>query len=910
MHAKNIWLIDGSSYLYRAFYALPPLTTPSGEPTGAVYGVINMLKRLQISHRPDVLCIVFDPPGDTARNALYPAYKANRSAMPDDLKKQVTPLFNIIKAMGLPLLQVDNEEADDVIGTLAMQAKTRGHHVTISTADKDFAQLVCDDIVIQNTMSNKTLDAEGVMEKFGVLPHQIIDFLALTGDTVDNIPGIPKVGPKTAAKWLNTYGSLQNLMQHADEISGKIGDNLRTHLDQLPLYQTLVTIKTSLSLPFDIDAIDACPVDQTKLHTYYHHLHFTKWAKELADAHPAQHTMAQTQRQYLTIDSQDSWQKLRTFLDAAPCYALNLETTSLDVAEAKVVGVAFAGNDFVPCYVPIHHPNDTTSWITEAMLIEALKPHLSDPKRVIVGHHLKYDIGVLAYMGIDVHAQLHDTLLMSYVLSSHQQRHDLKTLGAQHLNQTCTDLATLLQTHDAKAFAELPVAVATQYAALDADMTWQLYQHFQKDLAQQSGIQHVWQHIESPLVPILSAMERHGVLIDPTCLEALSASWGHMCQELEHDAAQLADETFNLASPKQLRHILYEKLSLPVHKKTPKGDPSTSEEALQQLVGTHPLPEIILKHRHLSKLKSTYADPIPKQMHPDTQRVHGHFNQAVTITGRLSSNHPNLQNIPVKTPQGREIRKAFIAPEGHTLLCADYSQVELRVMAHLSQDEKLLEAFERNMDVHSHTAATLFDVGMPQVTSEQRRKAKAINFGLMYGMSAFGLSKQLNIGRAEAQDLIQHYFERYPGVLQYMEATRAYVRKHGYVETLMGRRLYLPAIFDRNKMKQMGAERAAINGPMQGTSADMIKLAMVAIDQTLCTQSMAATMIMQVHDELIFEVALPELKAVATMVSNSMAQALTLTVPLVVNLSQGPSWGEQSPLHLDESQAQRSLLDP
>lgn len=909
MTAKNIWLIDGSSYLYRAFYALPPLTTPSGQPTGAIYGVINMLKRLQIAQKTDVLCVVFDPPGDTARNALYPAYKANRSAMPDDLKQQVAPLFNLIKAMGLPLIQVDNEEADDVIGTLAMQAKKRGYQVHISTADKDFAQLVCPEIVIQNTMSNKTLDAEGVMEKFGVAPTQIIDFLALTGDTVDNIPGIPKVGPKTAAKWLNTYGSIANLIKHADEISGKIGENLRAHIDDLPLYQTLVTIKTALTLPFDIDAITSCPADQTKLLDYYHHLHFTKWAKELAGSHPAQHTHQQSQdRDYTAITDQKSWEKLHSLLDDADSFAIDLETTSLDVATAEIVGVAFAGSHIQPCYVPIHHPDMPDAWLRTDVLLAALAPWLANPEKIIVGHHLKYDMGVLAQHGLEVHAQLQDTLLMSYVLQSHQNRHDLKTLATQYLEKTCVDFETVLSAHQATTFREVPLEAATQYAAHDAAMTWQLYHHFQHLLHGYPGLKNILQNMEWPLIGILSAMERHGVLIDPEWLQQLSTQWGEACETLQAKAEDLAGESFNLASPKQLRTILFEKLSLPVHKKTPKGDPSTSEEALQQLVGAHPLPEVILNYRHLSKLKSTYTDPIPKQMDATTQRVHGTFNQAVTTTGRLSSNHPNLQNIPVKTAQGREIRKAFIAPKGHTLLCADYSQVELRVMAHLSQDEKLLDAFEQQIDVHSHTAATLFDVTIQQVSATQRRQAKAINFGLMYGMSAFGLSKQLNIGRAEAQTLIQHYFERYPGVLQYMEATRAYVRKHGYVETLMGRRLHLPAIFDRNKMKQMGAERAAINGPMQGTSADMIKLAMVSIDQILRTENMAATMIMQVHDELIFEVAQPALKDVATMVANAMANALSLSVPLVVNLTSGPSWGTQSPLHLDDSQAQRRLL--
>lgn len=898
--APTFLLVDGSSYLYRAFHALPPLTNAEGQPTGAIYGVVNMLRRQLRELEPSYVAVVFDPRGETHRHSIYADYKATRLAMPDDLSIQVPILHELIEAMGLPLIIVDRQEADDVIGTLAKLATAKGWHSIISTGDKDLAQLVNDQVTLVNTMSNTSMDIAGVEEKFGVPPEQIIDYLALIGDTSDNIPGIAKVGPKTAQKWLASYGSLDGVVANAAAIGGKVGENLRATLDQLPLYRELVTINVDLPLTNQLEDLCLGEPDIAKQREMFKRLGFNAWLKALPAeemvaqgslfAVPATDVPAATQKSsYQLITTMAAWQDYFAQLKAAEVFVLDAETTSLNVLHAELVGVALCCEVGQAVYVPLAHQYEGVgAQCDQSQVLADLAQLLQDPNKTLVGHNLKYDLGVLANLDIQPSCCLVDTMLMSYVLDSARNRHDLSSLAQGLLDHTMIGFEEALG--DAETFAQVPLVKAVSYAAEDADITWQLYELFAEQLQTVPSLQKILAEIECRLVPVLSRMERAGVLIDSQALAAQSAALAERIATYEQQAHQLIGEDFNLASPKQLQAILFEQLNLPIKVKTPKGQPSTSEEALHALVDEHPLPALILGYRSLSKLKSTYTDKLPQEVDSQTGRVHCSYNQAVTATGRLSSAHPNLQNIPVRSEEGRLIRQAFVAAPGCQLVAADYSQIELRIMAHLSEDAGLLQAFADEQDVHKATAAEVFGVALAEVSDEMRRHAKAINFGLMYGMSAFGLAKQLGVARGEAQAYIDRYFERYPGVQRYMTDIRAQAAEQGYVETLIGRRLYLSGINDRNHARRAAAERAAINAPMQGSSADIIKLAMIEIDRYL--QGSAAKMIMQVHDELVFEVPVGEVESLVAAIVPHMEQALQLKVPLKVDVGIGANWSQ------------------
>jgi DNA polymerase I len=892
-------LVDASSYLYRAFHALPPLTTSHGEPTGAVYGVVNMLRSLLTEYRPRYLAVVFDARGKTFRDDLFAEYKANRPPMPDELAAQVEPLHALVKALGLPLLQVPGVEADDVIGTLARQAAAEGIETLISTGDKDMAQLVGPHVTLVNTMSRSVLDREGVIEKFGVPPERIVELLALMGDSSDNIPGIPKVGPKTAAKWLNEYGSLDALLAGADEIKGKVGENLRANLDTLALSRQLATIHCDVEL--DVRPRDLQPgaADAGQLRNWYTRLEFSRWMAELdarrpnetvhADATPSAPT------DYATILTQAQLDAWLSRLQAAELFAFDTETTSLDYMAARIVGVSFAVKAGEAAYVPLAHdyPGAPEQLDCDAVL-SRLRPLLEDPHCYKVGHHIKYDRNVLANHGITLDGIRFDTMLESYVLDSTAIRHDMDSVALKylgHTNITYEDVAG--KGANQLDFNQVPLEQAAPYAAEDADITLRLHEAMWPILAQSPALEKIYREIELPLVTVLSDMEQTGVAIDTAMLARQSTELAHRIVAIEQEAHREAGQPFNLGSPKQIQEILYDKLQLPVLAKTPKGAPSTAEAVLQDLALDYPLPRLILEYRSLSKLKSTYTDRLPEQIDPRSGRVHTSYHQAVATTGRLSSSDPNLQNIPVRTEEGRRIRQAFIARPGYVLLAADYSQIELRIMAHLSADEGLLRAFAAGADIHRATAAEVFGVAPETVTSDQRRSAKAINFGLIYGMSAFGLARQLGIARGAAQEYIDLYFSRYPGVLVYMEATRRQAREQGYVETVFGRRLYLPDIKAGNAQRRSAAERTAINAPMQGTAADIIKRAMIRLHGWIKGQhDLDITMIMQVHDELVFEVAESQIEEAGTRVRDSMVEAAALRVPLVVDIGVGKNWDE------------------
>lgn len=889
MSQPPVILVDGSSYLYRAFHALPPLTGAQGQPTGAVYGVANMLRRLIKDYQPTHMAVVFDPKGKTFRDDLYADYKANRPPMPDDLRVQVSPLFELIKAMGLPLIIVEGVEADDVIGTLAQQAKTNKTDVIISTGDKDMAQLVNDHIHLINTMTNKTFDVPGVIEKFGVSPEQIIDYLALIGDSVDNVPGVEKVGPKTAVKWLEAYGSLENIITNANAFKGKVGENLRAAVDHLPLSKTLVTIKTDVTLPIDIESCHIQPEDTAALKTLLQDLQFKTWLGELS---AETQTEAAAERQYdivLTQDALDSWVKT---LQAASIFSFDTETTSLDAVEAECVGLSFSVQANHAAYIPFGHTYEgVPQQLPRATVFNALKPLLEDPQKIKVAQNGKYDLKVLAKYDIHVAQFKFDTMLESYVYRAVTRGNDMDSLALKYLNvQTIHFEAVAGKGAKQVTFDCVPLEKAGPYAAEDADITLQLHHVLWPKLNELPGPKQVFEKIEMPLVPVLAAMESHGVLIDVAHLNALSTTFAKELDEIETQAHALAGGAFNLASPTQLQKIFFEDMKLPVLKKTPKGQPSTAEEVLQELALEYPLPKLVLRHRSLSKLKSTYTDKLPKVMHDRTGRVHTSYNQTGTATGRLSSTDPNLQNIPVRTEEGRDIRKAFIAPKGYKIMSADYSQIELRVMAHFSKDENLLKAFELGLDIHAATASEIFGINVTEVSALQRRHAKAINFGLLYGMSEFGLAKQLDSTREEAAHYIQTYFERFPKVKAYTDSIRAKAHETGYVETLLGRRLYLPEINAQNKARQKAAERAAINAPLQGTAADLIKLAMIALDQALRESAVDAHMIMQVHDELVLEVADKDIDPVKALLQDKMTHALSLAVPLEVAIGVGSNW--------------------
>ncbi|MDZ4730893.1 MAG: DNA polymerase I [Xanthomonadales bacterium] len=886
----TIYLVDGSSYIYRAFHALPNLTNSHGEATGAILGVANMLRRLLQESDPEHIAIVFDAKGPTFRHERYPEYKANRPTMPRELSAQVEAILEFVKLMGLPLLQVDGVEADDVIGTLSRLAEEQGMDCVISTGDKDLSQLVTEHTSLVNTMTDEHLDQASVKEKFGVRPDQIIDFLSLTGDKSDNIPGVEKCGPKTAVKWLEQYQSLDGVVEHADEIGGKIGEYLRAALPTLPLSRELVTIDRQLDLGISPTELLRGGVDRTGLQKVLEKYEFSSWLKELGTAEKDQ--AAAVEQEYHTVLDKAQFDAMLEQVKAASLFAVDTETTSLDSMQARLVGCSFAVKENQAWYVPVGHDYPGTPQQLElTWVLEKLKPVLESAKHKKVGQHIKYDMNVLSNYDIQVQGVAFDTMLESYVFNSTASRHDMDSLALKYLSRQTVHYEDIAGKGAKQiSFSQVPLEQASHYAAEDADITLQLHQHLWPRLEQEPALAAVLQDIEVPLIPVLARMEQRGVLIDGDLLKQQSKEMAKLINSLEIEAHKEAGGPFNLASPAQLQKILFENLGLPVIRKTPKGQPSTAEDVLQELADEYALPSLILEHRSLSKLRSTYTDKLPQQINPKTGRVHTSYHQAVAATGRLSSSDPNLQNIPIRTPLGRRIRQAFIAPPGQMILACDYSQIELRIMAHLSGDEGLLTAFRSGVDVHQSTAAEVFGVDYDKVDGDQRRAAKAINFGLMYGMSAFGLAKQLSIGRQEAQIYMDTYFLRYPNVLQYMEETREKARNDGYVETLFGRRLYLPDITASNMQRRQGAERAAINAPMQGTAADIIKRAMITVDAWLQDSKPNACLVMQVHDELVLEVAENELEAVRDAVVIRMTAAADLAVPLVVDSGYGKDW--------------------
>ena len=888
-------LVDGSSYLYRAFHALPPLTTSTGQPVGAIRGVISMLNKLADSTGAERMVVVFDASGKTFRDDMYAEYKANREKMPDELREQIEPLHSIIRALGFPLLAVPGVEADDVIGTLAKQAEAAGEEVLISTGDKDLAQLVTDQVTLVNTMSDSTLTPIGVEEKFGVPPERMIDFLALTGDSVDNVPGIPKCGPKTAAKWLNAYGSLDGVVESAESIGGKIGETFREHMHVLSLSKALVTIKTDCELPVGLEQLARSAPDLEQLTALYTDLELNQFLKRIQQSPVVNETSLATPEAIETsYELVTTPERLTFWMDQcrqAKIFALDTETTSLVARHAKLVGVSLSCMAGQACYIPVGHVEGKQLDMTPVLF--ALSDLFADPDLTMVGHNLKYDLTILETVGLLPQCRLADTMLMSYVLDAAAGRHDMDSLAKRLLGVETTSYEDVCGKGAKQIrFDEVALESASHYASEDADITLRLYNQFVERLNQVPSLQSIYQELELPVMQILREMENHGALLDVDILNAQSVTLGVRLEQLESEAQALAGRPFNLASPKQLQEILFDELQLPVLKKTPKGAPSTNEEVLQELALDYPLPKLLIEHRSLSKLKGTYTDRLPGDCDPADGRVHTSFHQAVTSTGRLSSSDPNLQNIPIRTEEGRRIRKAFIAPDGWSVMAADYSQIELRIMAHLSGDKSLVDAFARGDDIHRATAAEVFDLEPMFVTDEQRRRAKAINFGLIYGMSAFGLGRQLGIERAEAAAYIDRYFERYPGVRRYMDSTRAMAHEKGYVETVFGRRLTLPDIHARQVPVRQAAERAAINAPMQGTAADIIKRAMLRVHQALATSNLGCHLLLQVHDELVFEVRDRDLDPARQLIRLEMEAAAELSVPLVVDIGSGDSWFE------------------
>jgi DNA polymerase-1 len=898
-------LVDGSSYLFRAYHALPPLTTSKNHPTGAIKGVISMLRRLEQDFPGSKVVVVFDAKGKTFRHDIYEEYKANRPPMPEDLAVQIEPIHEIVRAMGLPLLIVPGVEADDVIGTLAYEATSKGIDVVVSTGDKDMAQLVSDHVTLINTMTETAMDREGVIEKFGVSPEQIIDYLALVGDKVDNIPGVNKCGPKTAVKWLQTYNDLDNLIEHADEIKGKIGEYLREATGTLPLSRELATIRLDVDLDFGLEDLQEREQDDNSLLELFKEYEFRSWIAELENTEGSasdqrersteEESAKPVEKQYSVVTEQGELDNWLQRLKAADQFAFDTETTSLRYMDAEIVGVSFAIEPGEAAYVPLGHDYmGAPDQLDRDDVLAQLKPLLENPDVNKIGQNLKYDKNVLANHGIHLEGIGDDTMVESYVLNSVATRHDMDSLAREYLGeQTITYESIAGKGAKQLTFNQIDLEKAGPYAAEDADITLRLHQALSPKLKETGKLESVYREIDLPLVPVLSRMEQRGTLISASTLRQHSQELAERMAELEKEAHEVAGESFNLGSTKQLQAILYDKFGLRVIKKTPKGAPSTAEPVLQELAHEHELPRLIVEHRSLSKLKSTYTDTLPELIHHRTGRVHTSYHQAVTATGRLSSSEPNLQNIPIRTPEGRRIRQAFIAPEGYKLLAADYSQIELRIMAHLSGDKGLLRAFEHGEDIHKATAAEVFGVSLIEVSSDQRRSAKAINFGLIYGMSAFGLARQLEVDRKTAQEYIDRYFERYPGVLKYMDNIRKQAHDDGYVETLFGRRLYLPEINARNKQLQQAAERTAINAPMQGTAADIIKRAMIDVDQWLRSEHADdACMTMQVHDELIIEVREEALETVRKGLVQRMSAAAKLNVPLLVEAGTGDNWDQ------------------
>jgi DNA polymerase-1 len=912
---KTLLLVDGSSYLYRAFHALPDLRNAEGAPTGAIYGMINMLRRLRKDYPAAYMACVFDAKGKTFRDDLYPAYKAQRAAMPEDLSKQIEPIHDAVRAMGWPILMVDGIEADDVIGTLAIEAVKHGMETVISTGDKDLAQLVNRHVTLINTMSNEKLDIEGVIAKFGVPPERIVDYLTLVGDAVDNVPGVDKVGPKTAVKWLTQYETLDGVIEHAADIKGAVGENLRRALDWLPQARTLVTVKTDCDLSQHmtsiVESLVQKPEDKEAMIDFFRRHGFKTWLRELTEetgaaAAPSQATPAAPQgslfdqdaaqeieKRYETVLTEAELDRWIAMIDAAELTSVDTETTCLDQMQAELVGISLCCEPGVACYIPVaHRYQDAPVQLSRELVLNKMRAWLENPDKPKVGQHLKYDSHVFANHGITLRGIRHDTLLQSYVFESHRN-HDMDNLALRHLNRktiTFTDVCG--KGASQLCFDQVEIGCATEYAAEDADVTLQLHRTMWPHVAEDKGLTYVYEQIELPTAVVLQKMERNGVLIDSGLLNTQSNELGRRMLEIETTAYDLAGQPFNLNSPKQIGEIFFEKLQLPVVKKTPSGTPSTDEEVLQKLAEDYPLPKVLLDYRSLSKLKSTYTDKLPKMINQKTGRVHTNYGQATAVTGRLASNDPNLQNIPIRTAEGRRIREAFIASPGSVIVSADYSQIELRIMAHISGDENMLRAFAEGEDIHRATAAEIFGVERHAVESEQRRYAKVINFGLIYGMSAFGLASNLGIERAAAQSYIEKYFYRFAGVKRYMDETRLEAKARGYVSTVFGRRLWLPEINSPNGPRRQGAERAAINAPMQGTAADLIKLSMIAVQDWLEREKLQSKMIMQVHDELVLEVPESELPLIREKLPELMAGVAQLKVPLIAEVGVGRNWDE------------------
>ena len=915
---KTLLLVDGSSYLYRAFHALPDLRNTKNEPTGAIYGVLNMLQRLRKDIPADYIACVFDAKGKTFRDDLYPEYKAQRPSMPGDLAAQIVPLHAAVQALGWPILMIEGVEADDVIGTLAREAEKNGMRTVVSTGDKDIAQLVNPQVTLVNTMSNEKLDEAGVLAKFGVPAERIIDYLTLIGDTVDNVPGVEKVGPKTAVKWLTQYGTLDNLVMHAQDIGGVVGENLRKALDWLPKARELITIKCDVELPAHVSTLQPLEPDREQLKVLYAQFEFKTWLRELQGSGERQDSgfgvrdsgreqapgaglqtaessvqtvvpvRAVQYETVLSLEQLDAWIDKITRADLV---ALDTETTSLEPMQAQLVGISLSIAPFSGAYIPLSHRYaGAPQQLDLAQVLARLKPWLEDPQQKKLGQNLKYDTHVLANHGIRLQGVAHDTLLQSYVLEAHKP-HGMDSLAHRHLNYKTVSYEEVAGKGAKQiGFDQVDIETASFYAAEDADITLQLHQTLYPRIASDEKLKHIYETIELPTAEVLFDIERTGVLLDSQLLASQSHELGLKLVELERQAHALAEQPFNLNSPKQIQDILFNQLGLPVKKKTPSGTPSTDEDVLQELALDYPLPKVLLEYRGMAKLKSTYTDKLPRMVDARTGRVHTSYNQAVAVTGRLASSDPNLQNIPVRSVEGRRIREAFIAPPGSVLVSSDYSQIELRIMAHLSHDAGFLRAFAAGEDIHRATAAEVFGVTVEEVSSEQRRYAKVINFGLIYGMSAFGLASQLGIERSAAQSYIDRYFARYPGVADYMNRTREQARTQGYVETVFGRRLWLPEIQGGNGMRRQAAERAAINAPMQGTAADLIKLAMIAVHGYLQGEKLQSRIIMQVHDELVLEVPEAELTLIQTELPRLMTEIAQLAVPLEVSVGTGPNW--------------------
>ncbi|HNP63655.1 MAG TPA: DNA polymerase I [Woeseiaceae bacterium] len=892
----DLVLIDGSSYLYRAFHALPPLTNSKGEPTGALHGVLTMIQKLIREEHPEYVAVVFDAPGKTFRDELYEDYKATRPPMPDELRSQVQPILDAVEAMGLPLLRVPGVEADDVIGTLCKQAASRDLSVLVSTGDKDLAQLVNDNVTLINTMNDSRLDRDGVKARFDVYPEQIVDYLALVGDTSDNIPGVPKVGPKTASKWLNQYSSAAGIIENADDIKGKVGDSLRANVESLRLSHELAAIRDDVDLDISVDDLKPGHADTPRLRELYGRFDLRTMLGQLDDENDAAAAAVETSDDmaYETVLDWKAFERWLEKIEMAELTAFDTETTSINYMQAEIVGLSLSVRSGEAAYIPLAHDYPgAPDQLPRDEVLKKLRGWLQDDQQKKVGHHLKYDAHILARYDIALGGMQFDSMLESYVLNSVATRHDMDSVARQYLGRQTIHYEDVAGKGARQlTFNQIDLEIAAPYACEDADITLELHKVLWEQLGQHGSLRKVYEEIEQPLVPILLKMEETGVLVDRKMLTTQSGELAKKMRELEARAHELAGGPFNLGSPKQLQEILFEQQGLPVIRKTPKGQPSTAEDVLVELAADYELPAVIIEYRSVSKLKSTYTDKLPLQIAERTGRIHTSYHQAVAATGRLSSTDPNLQNIPIRTPEGRRIRQAFVAPEGQVLLAADYSQIELRIMAHLSADAGLVEAFSRGLDVHRATAAEVFGLELEDVTADQRRSAKAINFGLMYGMSAFGLAKQLGISRGEAQEYVNLYFDRYPGVKAFMDNIRERASADGFVETVFGRRLYLPEINARNANRRQYAERTAINAPMQGTAADIIKRAMIAVHAWLNRDKADARMIMQVHDELVFEVARDQVEAVRDRVVELMSAAAELSVPLKVEAGVGKNWDE------------------